>query len=96
MSELSDWDVLVLTLANQTPKISQVYHKLKDAGLDSKYKRSFYLYLKIYRSIKRLERLHLLRDHRGYLKISPKGRELLNIQKRYNSAMNSILGDVNE
>jgi len=96
MTELSDWDLLILTLSDQMGKISQIYHKLKDLGLDSKYKRSFYFYLKIYRCIKKLERLHLLRDHRGYLRISSKGRELLKIQKTYNSAMNSILGDVNE
>ena len=96
MNELTDWDMLILILADQTGKISRIFHILKDLGLGSKYRRPFYLYVKIHRAVMRLERLHLLRNHRGYLRISPKGKELLRLQTLYNHSMNKILGDINE
>jgi len=96
MTELTDWDRLILILANETGKISKIFHILKDSGLVSKYRRKWYLYMRIHRAIRRLERCHLLRNHRGYLRISPKGREYLKLQRIFNFNMNQIIGDFNE
>ena len=93
MNELTDWDKLILILADQTGKISKIFHILRDSGFGAEYRRVWYLYVRIHRAVRRLERCHLLRNHRGYLRISPRGRELLKLQRIYNYNMNDIIGD---